>query len=41
MRRAFSEGPCGVLDAFGLNRGKPRADCIRYPMTVLCAEKRR
>lgn len=24
-RRAFSEGPCGVLDAFGINRGKPPA----------------
>ena len=34
MRRAFSEGPCGVLDAFGINR-----DCIGYPMTALCAEK--
>ena len=36
MRRAFSEGPCGVLDAFGINR-----DCIGYPMTALCAEERR
>ena len=31
MRRAFSEGPCGVLDAFGINRGKPLRRLHRLP----------
>ena len=31
MRRAFSEGPCGVLDAFGINRGKPLRRLRRLP----------
>ena len=31
MRRAFSEGPCGVLDAFGINRGKPLHRLHRLP----------
>ena len=31
MRRAFSEGPCGVLDAFGINRGKPLRRWHRLP----------
>ena len=31
MRRAFSEGPCRVLDAFGINRGKPLRRLHRLP----------
>ena len=31
MRRAFSEGPCGVLDAFGINRSKPLRRLHRLP----------
>ena len=31
MRRAFSEGPCGALDAFGINRGKPLRRLHRLP----------
>lgn len=39
MRRAFSEGPCGALDAFGITGASPCADCIGYPMTALYAQK--
>ena len=31
MRRAFSEGPCGELDAFGINRDKPLRRWYRLP----------
>ena len=31
MRRAFSEGSCGALDAFGINRGKPLRRLHRLP----------
>ena len=31
MRRAFSEGPYGLLDAFGINRGKPLRRLHRLP----------
>lgn len=34
MRRAFSEGPCGVLDAFGINRGKPLRRLHRLPQVT-------
>ena len=31
MRRAFSEGPCGELDALGINRDKPLRRWHRLP----------
>ena len=41
MRRAFSEGPCGYSMPSASTGASPFADCIGYPVTVLCAEKRR
>ena len=41
MRRAFSKAPAGCSMPSASTGASPCADCIGYPMTALCAEKRR